>query len=236
MMLKTIIIDDEPFVRQDLTNLLLSHENVRVAGEAGTLAEARQQLSENRFDLVFLDICLRGGSGFDLIPFIDRSSKIVFVTGHNNYAIKAFEVNALDYLLKPVSQDRLTITLERLGPEKEHPPSVTNPNRIFVKLDSGGRYISFGDIAAISSIGGNYLTLYLKQNEKLLCRNTLKSWEDLLPSSSFLRIHRSTIINIDHIKEISLETSGAYRIFLLNQTQPFMTSRRAASRLKLLVR
>jgi two-component system LytT family response regulator len=232
MKIKTLIVDDEPFVRQDLSNLLLSHENIHVTGEAGTISEARQQLTDHHFDLIFLDIRLRGGSGFDLIPFIDKRSKIVFVTGYNSYALKAFEINAMDYLLKPVSKDRLASTLGRIRQiENQNPPSDEN-SRVFVKQDIGGRYVTIKDIAAITSIGGNYLTILLTRKEKLVCRNTLKYWETVLPENAFFRIHRSVIVNLEQIETILPAKGGVLKLKLLNHQNLLTVSRRNSIRLK----
>ncbi len=232
MALKTIIIDDEPFVRSDLSNMLLSYKEVEVTGEAGSLIDAKKQLAKDRFDLVFLDICLRGGTGFDLIPFIHPSAKIVFITGHDEYAIRAFEINALDYLLKPVSRDRLSKTLLRIEPGMGKSASANFDRRILVNLNSGRQFVSPDKIIAISSIGGNYICVHLKNNEKLLCRKTLKEWESLLPESGFFRIHRSIIINMNCIKRVSHEKDGSLRLFLFNQNKGYTVSRRMVSSLK----
>ena len=232
MALKTIIIDDEPFVRSDLSNMLLSYEEVEIAGEAGNLVDARKQLAKTRFDLVFLDICLRGGTGFELIPFINPSAKIVFITGHDEYAIQAFELNALDYLLKPVSRDRLKKTLMRIEPGMGKSGPGSHDHGILVHLNSGHQFVPPDNIVVILSLGGNYICVHLKNNERLICRKTLKEWESLLPDSDFLRIHRSIIINTHCIKRISHERDGSSRVFLFNQSEGYKVSRRLAPRLK----
>ena len=234
MEINTLIVDDEPFVRQDLAGLLKMHDYIRVAGEAGTISEARKQLKDRFFDLVFLDICLRSESGFDLIPFVNEHSKIVFVTGHDEYAVDAFKVNAMDYLLKPVEKERLAITIGRMFPASE-PLMKKRLDRVYVKLDSGGKYVLFSEIAAISSIGGNYLKLFLRHHEQLLCRGTLKYWSGILPSTVFIRIHRSSIINAEQINSISPMKSGAVSIRLFEHTLKFTASRRMAGRIKLLM-
>ncbi len=119
MTLKTLIVDDEPFVRDDLRHMLGVHETLEVVGEAGTVSGAKKQLLEKDLDVVFLDIQLRGGTGFDLVPFVDETVKIIFITAHDDYAIRAFEVNALDYILKPVTADRLAESVARLSPGKQ---------------------------------------------------------------------------------------------------------------------
>ena len=233
MVLSALIIEDEPFVRQDLSALLDRHGRVRMAGEAGTLYEAKQLLQQHFFDIVFLDIGLPGGSGFDLIPFIDQQSKIVFVTGHDDYALKAFEINALDYLLKPVAKDRLDKTLARILPKVENPAGRAEKERILIKCDTGSRYISPENILAITSIGGNYIALYLHQGEKLILRSTLKSWETALSGAFFCRIHKSTIINMARVTRLARLANGILKVFLGQCPHPFKVSRRMAGHLKM---
>ena len=232
MVLSALIIEDEPFVRQDLSVLLDRHGRVRIAGEAGTLYEAKQLLQRQFFDLVFLDIGLPGGSGFDLIPFIDQQSKIVFVTGYDHYALKAFELNALDYLLKPVAKDRLYKTLARILPKIENPAVPAEKEWILIKCDTGSRYVSPEDILAITSIGGNYIALYLHQGEKLILRSTLKAWETVLSGAIFCRTHKSTIINTARVTELARPANGMPKVFLGQYPRPFNVSRRMAGHLK----
>jgi len=236
MALSALIIEDEPFVRQDLSQLLHRHGRVRIAGEAGTLGEAKHLLQRHFFDLVFLDISLPGGSGFDLLPFIDKQSKIVFVTGHDHYALKAFEINALDYLLKPVAKDRLDKTLARILPAPKKQADQGEKERILIKCDTGSRYVAAQDILAITSIGGNYIELYLHQGERLILRNTLKYWETALPDNCFCRTHKSTIINLMHVTRLSSQANGIPKVFLGQYHLPFKVSRRMACHLKTTLR
>src|SRR2546423_10649622 len=113
-MLRALLIDDEPPARADLRERLAAHPRVTIVDEAGTLARARALLACDDYDLVFLDIQLRGGSGFDLVPDVRPEARIVFVTAFNDHAVRAFDVNALDYLLKPVQPARLAASLARL--------------------------------------------------------------------------------------------------------------------------
>ena len=152
-----MIVDDEPFVRDGLRQMLREHENLDVICEAGTISDAKRQMAENDLDVLFLDIQLRGGTGFDLVPFIDESVKIIFITAHDEYAIRAFEVNALDYILKPVTEDRLAESIARL--HSGHTgrkaaaavPGQLNPDdSVFVKADSGRYFIVVSSILAVS--------------------------------------------------------------------------------------
>ena len=242
MNLKAIIIDDEPFVRDDLRAMLAAHEAIEVACEAGTIAEAKKQLAAGSFDVVFLDIQLRGGSGFDLVPFIDPAADIIFITAHNEFAVRAFEINALDYILKPVAADRLAESVARLkrgiqpkevGPGK--PEHYKSDDSVFIKTDSGQMFVRLDTIAAITSIGGNYAAVYLENRQKLLARKTLKDWEAILPKTLFTRIHRSTLINVGSIERIAYEKDGSCMVHLSGRKETLAVSRRMASRLKSLV-
>ncbi len=192
MKLQALIVDDEPFARADLRHMLSCQKEIVVAGEAGTVAEAKRQLSHLKVDVVFLDIQLRGGSGFDVIPFIGQSTDIIFTSAYDEYAVRAFEINALDYILKPITGNRLNASLERLKTKKsgEKKTSLqTGPfepdDRVFVKIDAGQLFIQVEEILAISSIGGNYVSVKLKNGENLVSRQTLKEWQRVLPESVF---------------------------------------------------
>src|SRR3954470_21637720 len=142
-MLRALLIDDEPAARDDLRQMLAAHAEVSVAGEAGLMPAARTPLARQDYDLVFLDVQLRGGTGFDLAPHVREGAAIVFVTGFERFAVRAFEVNALDYIVKPVTAERLGTTLRRLAsivanaianqppPEAPAPGAFTADDRVF---------------------------------------------------------------------------------------------------------
>ena len=239
MKLRAIIIDDEPLVRDDLRGMLAAHKEIEIVGEAGTIAAAKKLLTAVSFDIVFLDIQLRGGTGFDLVPFIDLSAHIIFITAHDEFAVRAFEVNALDYLLKPATGERLAESLMRLLHKEEAPPddagrqaSFEPTDSVFVKTDTGQMFVNIYQIMAVSSIGGNYAAVYLDNREKLVARKTLKDWEATLPPSLFTRIHRSTIVNIDSIERLAYEKDGTCRVHLAGQKETFAVSRRLLSGFK----
>src|SRR2546423_3956659 len=149
-MLKAVLIDDEPSARDDLRDMLIAHGGASIVGEAGLLAEARTQLARDDYDLVFLDVQLRGGTGFDLVPLVRAGASIVFVTGFERYAVRAFEVNALDYLVKPVATERLAATLRKLSEPATSvgewtariPTSPLRPDdRVFLKNDRTAQFV-----------------------------------------------------------------------------------------------
>ena len=124
---RALLIDDEELAREELRRLLSAHPDVEIVGEADEVPAGRTRLAVADYDLVLLDIQLAGGSGFDLVPHVAPSARIIFVTAHNEFAIRAFEVNALDYLLKPVSPTRLAASLARLAPASP-PTHVASPS------------------------------------------------------------------------------------------------------------
>lgn len=247
MPVKTMIVDDEPYVLKDMRNMLLKvntvfNEEIEIVCEAGTIDVAKKFLLENSLDLIFLDIQLRGGTGFDLIPYIDESVKIIFVTAYDQYAVRAFEVNALDYILKPVTADRLSQSLMRLlrsspvesEPDKQLP--FKTDDRVLIKTDTNRLFIRIDEIVAIFSIGGNYATVALTNGEKHLSRKTIKAWEALLPDSVFIRIHRATIINICITKQVDYKKDGTCAVYQAGHDETFMVSRRMGAKFKALIK
>jgi two-component system LytT family response regulator len=212
--MRTIIVDDEPISRELLRKQLALHPPLVVVGEAATFDEAAARLALNDYDVVFLDIQLRGGNGFDLVPHVRRGTRIVFVTAYDSYALRAFEVNALDYLLKPVTQDRFAAAIARLehsAPSASECDPIpedaadfparslrtggfTADDRVLVRTDAGDRFVPVTDIAAIFS-NGNYSDVQLRTGQRMLTRRPIKTWEEALPRVLFFRVHRQAIVN-----------------------------------------
>lgn len=237
--MKTVIIDDEPLVRADLRYLLLGHPDIEVIGEAGTVPQAEKLLSKVQPDVVFLDVQLIGGTGFDLVPAIHPATRIIFFTAHDEYAIRAFEVNALDYLLKPVTADRLADSIARLRRRSKGRAAAPQPvkpfqrdDQILVRSDREQRFVPVQAVAAVTSIGGNYTVVHLADGSRPAVRRTMKQWESLLPAERFLRIHRGTIVNLSRINRVVKEKDGSYLAHLSGPTAPFEVSRRTAGRLR----
>lgn len=204
-----LLIDDEPLARMELRRLLQAHPHLQVVGEADTLNSARERLAQMDYDVIFLDIQLRGGTGFELLESIPPAIPIIFVTAYDRYAVRAFEVNALDYLLKPVTPERLAETLRRVEESEESaPPSpeLGIEDRVFVKSGSATRFVPVTQIVSVGSCE-NYTELQLRDGQKILTLRTLKSWESSLPASTFVRIHRQTIVNLQHVRAI-VRTEG----------------------------
>ncbi|MDI1248139.1 MAG: LytTR family DNA-binding domain-containing protein [Lacunisphaera sp.] len=223
-MIRTLLIEDEPASRAILRRMLAAHPDIRLAGEAASLPAARTLLARDNYDLVFLDIQLVGGSGFDLVPLVRREARIIFVTAHNQHALRAFEVNALDYLTKPVRAWRLADSLRRLTARPAEPhPATTSPlaDEDLVLLKSGAhqRLVAVHDIIAVET-QENYSLVRLADGSRELVRRSLQDWVARLPARCFLRVHRTTLVNLKQVtgyrrtapKSVSLHVAGLRRL------------------------
>lgn len=199
---RTLLIDDETSARDDLRRLLAAHPEITVNGEAGRLAEAQALLGRDDYDLVLLDIQLRGGSGFDLVPLVRPAARIIFVTAHDQYALRAFDVNALDYLLKPVEPARLAAALRRTAGAPPEPSTAALRNDDVVQIKTGpgaARFVRVADIVLVTS-QDNYSDVRLASGEHFLVRQTLASWESRLPAAHFMRVHRQALVSLPRIE------------------------------------
>ncbi len=236
---RALLIDDEPSARDDLRRLLAAHADVSIVGEAGRIAPAEELLRTADYDLVFLDVELRGGTGFDLLPHVHPAARIVFVTAHAHYAVRAFEINALDYLVKPIVAARLAAALRRAvaapgepsAPLSAAAPSTNSPfptlrpdDLVHLKIGNGTtRIIPLTAIAAIES-AENYTEACLAGGTRLLVRRTLKAWEDALPVSHFVRVHRTTLINLARYRGSDRQTDQTTLLHLDGLAQPVRAS------------
>ncbi len=231
-----LLIDDEPLARVELRRLLEAHPHIQIVGEAATLNTARERLAQPDFNLVFLDIQLRGGTGFDLLEFIPPKAQVIFVTAYDRFAVRAFEVNALDYLLKPVTAVRLAETLRRLD-QPDPPVAPPQPgrlhidDRVFVKTGTTTRFVPVNNIVAVCSCE-NYTELQLADGHRLMALRTLKSWEQALPSDIFVRIHRQSLINLQHVESIVRTGGDDVRFRFANNLPELPASRRRLAGLR----
>jgi two-component system LytT family response regulator len=232
---RALVIDDERLARRDLINMLMQYDQIEVAGEAEDAATAQKLIYSLRPDVLFLDIQMPGQSGFDLINLLDVVPKIIFVTAFDSYTLRAFEVNALDYLLKPIAPERLRAAVARLGQDEPAAPRVQRPlqyeDRLLLLLDNLLRFVKLADICAINA-AGDYTELWLANGAKGITLKSMKEWESRLPEKQFCRIHRSTIINLEYVDRIEEWFNYALRVYLKGIAQPFLISRRYAVRLR----
>ena len=233
-MIKAVIIEDEPPAIDNLKHYLKDYP-IEIAGSAFRLSEAVKLIKKEKPDVVFLDINLSGENGFDLLDKIDMDLKIVFVTAYNEYAVRAFEVNALDYLLKPLSKKRIATTVKRLleGNDTEiiHENKYNFDDTIFLSGNNKACFVKIKDICYVEA-DSCYSKIFLANgNEKVISR-TLKKWQEILPENEFVRVHRSYLLNVNGIKEIKKRDNGTYYVHFNEINKSIEISRRYASSLK----
>lgn len=204
MTIKTLLIDDEPLALAELQTMLQPHSAIEVIGTAGNATEAIEKIKELQPQLLFLDINMPGKSGFELLEELDEVPQVIFVTAYDQFAIKAFEVNALDYILKPVNTVRLTEAIEKVKKQllltQKTEQKLSIEKRIFIKDGEHCFFVPLAEVFLIESVG-NYARVYY-QNKKPLLHKSLNYLEEKLPDTHFFRAGRQHIINIHFIKNI----------------------------------
>jgi len=241
--MNAIIVDDERPARIELARLLGGFPSVRLSGEAEGAAEARALIERLRPDLVFLDIEMPEQNGFDLLESLPPPHPhVIFTTAYNAYALRAFEVNALDYLLKPINPRRLAAALERLaqrcaaapagplGPEVGAGPDASavplQPDEhVFVRDGERCWFVAVRSLRLLES-AGNHTRLYFDKATPLLYR-TLNSMEERLPPTLFMRANRSQLINLTMIEKIGQWFSGSLKVTLKDGTEVEFSRRQA---------
>lgn len=229
-----ILVDDERLARKELRSMLAEHEIIDVVGEAETVTQAAELVHAKTPDVLFLDIQLPGETGFDLLEKISPACKIIFVTAFDVYAIRAFEVNALDYLLKPINPARLAQAILRLTDDSAPASPVRAleyEDRLFIEGDERSHFLKVSDIILIAAMG-DYSRILSRDGQKSLVLKPLRDWEERLPAKHFTRIHRSTIINVEYVERIESWFNRSYRIHIRQMAEPLVMSRRYAARFK----
>ena len=229
-----LVVDDETFARKQISEIVQKVSPKCLITEASSLSEAKNVISLKDFSVIFLDINLKGEMGFDLVPSIPIQTKIIFVTAMDNYAIRAFEVNALDYILKPPTIERVTNALNQLKDEP-HVQKIAEPlsmdDRIFVQTNKAIQFIQLSDIMYIQA-DGVYTQLYTPETNPFLIRKSLSNWIKSLPPKNFIQIHRSTIINLNKVSKMLPANKGTYKIFIKGCATSFPVSRSFSAVLK----
>jgi two-component system LytT family response regulator len=214
---KTVIIDDERLAREEVKRALKGYPEFEIIGEASHVDEAKILIEKSKPDLLFLDIHMPGKSGFDLLEALTTVPEVVFTTAYDQYAVKAFELNALDYLVKPLRDERFSKTIEKvkteLAKKKEIKAEVLPMHRkIFIKDGEKCHFIPLTEIHFIESLE-NYARLYFG-NQKIMIKRSLNLLEEKLDATVFFRINRSQIINTQYIKEIHPHFNNTLQIRL----------------------
>jgi len=219
--MNALIVDDERLAREEMRRLLEPHADIVVIGEAKNAAEAEARLSELQVDLMFLDIKMPGATGFDLLERLDRVPLLIFTTAYDAHALRAFEVNAFDYLLKPIRADRLAAALDKVraawagtstGQARMAGARRTVTDRVFLRDGERCFLVTIGDIACFEG-EGNYARVYVGGHRPLI-RSTIASLEARLDPAGFFRASRKHLLNVRHIEHVDAGIDDSYTVRL----------------------
>lgn len=215
--MRAIIVDDERLARTELRKLLQDYPEVEVVDEAANADEAISKIDTLQPDLVFLDIQMPGKTGFDMLAELERAPHVIFTTAYDEYALKAFEVNALDYLLKPIEPKRLADAMQKLHvaetkennqivPENFNQSILTEADQVFVKDGERCWFVKLSDIRLFESVG-NYAKVFFGGNKPLILKS-LNALEERLDQKTFFRANRKHIVNLRMIEKIEPYFNG----------------------------
>ena len=214
-MFKALIIDDERLARNELKKLLLDIPEVEVIGEAANAKEGIERIDELSPDLIFLDIQMPGKTGFDMLTELDKAPHVIFTTAYDEYALKAFEVNALDYLMKPVEPRRLADSIQKLQQAEEKEMAaltnairglLTENDQVFVKDGDRCWFVKLSEVRLFESVG-NYAKVFFGSNKPLILKS-LNALEERLDEKTFFRANRKHIVNLRMIEKVEPYFNG----------------------------
>ena len=227
--LLAFIVDDERLARVALRALLEERGDVEIIGEADSVASAREKLAGLEPDVVFLDVQMPGALGFELVDE-KLAGKVVFCTAYDVYAVRAFEVNALDYLVKPIGPEQVERALSRVrgGLVSREPPALAMDDMVALREAHALRLVPTGDLIFIQA-ADDYSEVHLVEEPSALVDVSLKQWEARLPRD-FVRIHRSTLVNLRHVESVQ-HVQGRWEVSVRGGPR-LVVSRRMASDLR----
>lgn len=235
-MLKVILIDDERLARNELRRMLSEFSDVEIVGEAANASEGIEKIETLNPDLIFLDIQMPGKTGFDMLSQLDKAPHVIFVTAYDEYALKAFEVNALDYLMKPVEPQRLAEALLKVRQKNEEEISSYNNrgilrenDQVFVKDGERCWFVKLSEVRLFESVG-NYAKVFFGTNKPLILKS-LNALEERLDEKVFFRANRKHIINLRLIQKIEPYFNGGLLLDLAGG-EKIEVSRRQAVKFK----
>jgi len=227
--MKALIVDDEPWALFEMQRLLAPYSWLTIIGQAASAAEAIEYLEREELDAVFLDVQMRDGDGFSVLPSLPTPApKIIFTTAYSNFALRAFEVNALDYLLKPIAPDRLAAAMTKL----REPGKAPNPERdlqaddhIFVQDGGACWFVPVRSIRLLE-VNGDYTRVYFGDHQPLIHR-TASALENRLPANVFFRVSRKHIVNLTFVASVTPWFSQTLKL-TLKGGEEIEVSRRAS--------
>ncbi|MYM25940.1 response regulator [Duganella sp. FT135W] len=223
--MRALLIDDERLARAELRRLLTAHPEVEIIGEAVNAADGVQQILALKPDLIFLDVQMPGGSGFDMLAALEEAPEVIFTTAFDQYALQAFEVNALDYLQKPIQAARMASALQRCAARHHREAASTASKKLFIKDGERCWFVALDDIRLFES-DGNYTRVYFDRHQPLMLRS-LNQLEEKLDPSRFFRASRRHIVNLDHVEQVASNDTGGLDLTLRDQLAIEVSRRRA---------
>lgn len=232
--MRALLVDDERLARAELSRLLEKFPEIEIIGEAANGEEAIQKIEELNPDLVFLDIQMPGMTGFEVLEHLHIVPNVIFVTAYDEYALKAFEVNALDYVLKPVELNRLEKAIEKVKSEQQQEENsseekLSYDSQIFIKDGEKCWFVKMDKVRMFES-EGNYVRLYFEDSKPMILKS-LNNLEKRLSDKEFFRISRKYIINLTWIEKVEAWFNGGLRV-TLKSGEKLEISRRQTSRFK----
>lgn len=232
--MKTLVIDDERLARKELISLLSKYPEISIEGECSNGEEALVMIEQVQPDLIFLDVQMPGMSGFDMLDKLENVPYVIFVTAYDEYALKAFEVNALDYVLKPVEEDRLAEAVQKVVRAKQRDDQrlrlsqegrLGQEDQIFIKDGEKCWFVALNEVRMFES-EGNYVRVYF-QNFKPLILKSLNNLEDRL-DHTFFRTNRKFVVNLRWVQSVENWFNGGLRLTLKDGTQVEVSRRQSA--------
>ncbi len=214
-----IIVEDSRLARNELKELLKQHPQIQVLAEAENVDQAYALITEHRPDLIFLDINMPGKNGFDLLEMLDDVPTVIFTTAYDEYAIKSFEYNAFDYLLKPISTERFGKSIQKVLLQLEEKritdhQKLTPESQLFIKDGDSCWMVKLNQIS-LFEVDGNYTKVFWEQNKPMIYKS-LNQIAEKLNEVNYFRVNRQQIVNLDHIKSIDPYFNNTLKITLKN--------------------
>jgi len=233
-MIKSVIIDDSRLARIELKDMLNQYKNIDIVAEAGDAKEAKSIITKESPDLLFLDIQMPGKNGFELLAELDKVPAIIFTTAYDQYAIQSFDYNTVDYLLKPIADERLKIAIKRAEERIDRVKvsgkhELTEESSVFVKDGDKCWFVKVKDIFMLES-KGNYTQIFFQNNRPLVLKS-LSHFESVLDKTIYFRINRSQIINLKYIDKVVSWFNGRLKLRLKDGTE-VEVSRRQTDKIK----
>lgn len=233
-MTRAVVIDDERLARKYLKQLLAEHPSIEIAGEAENVSDGARLCELAKPDLVFLDVQMPGADGFELLARLNPVPKVIFVTAYSEYAVRAFDVQAVDYLLKPVAPERMTQALQRAGALPGEAEALSLDDSVCLRDGTRVVVTPLRDIVAIEA-QADYTLVRFASHGPLLVHRRMREWETLLPERAFARLDRSLFVNLTFVTRLEATSRDEGVLYLSGNKDPIPLGRVAIGRARTLL-